>query len=235
MATQPTNPIVHVAETDGNLAGTGQPNKTVPSAALLGLGYDKNQTVMAEHLNYVLDNIAEWQKFFKDRIDELQAQVEQERLPVGSIFEITGVSTNPATLLGYGTWSAFGEGVTLVGVGSHTDDRGENKTWTDGQTEGEYQHVQTESEMPSHTHSVTGSTNTTGAHVHNIQLSNSDAANDGNEIDSGDEPTIVGNKSTDSAGDHSHTVTGTANTTGGDNPMNNTQPTLAVYRWKRDS
>lgn len=232
MATQPTKPIVHVAETDGNLAGTGQPNKTVPSAALLGLGYDKNQTVMAEHLNYVLDNIAEWQKFFKDRIDELQTQIEQERLPVGSIFEITGVSTNPATLLGYGTWSAFGEGVTLVGVGSHTDDRGENKTWSDGQTEGEYQHVQTESEMPSHTHPVTGTTNTTGSHTHVVSGGASEAGAN-QAFDVVDDAGL--DRSTDPAGDHSHTVTGTANSTGSSNPMNNTQPTLAIYRWKRDS
>ena len=33
--------------------------------------------------------------------------------PVGSVF-LAVVSTNPATLLGYGTWSAFGAGRLLV-------------------------------------------------------------------------------------------------------------------------
>lgn len=37
--------------------------------------------------------------------------------PVGSIF-LSAVSTNPATLLGFGTWSTFGAGRTLIGVGS---------------------------------------------------------------------------------------------------------------------
>lgn len=35
--------------------------------------------------------------------------------PVGSVF-IAVVSTNPATLLGYGTWSAFGAGRVMVGL-----------------------------------------------------------------------------------------------------------------------
>jgi hypothetical protein len=35
--------------------------------------------------------------------------------PVGSVF-ISAVSTNPATLLGFGTWAAFGAGRVLVGL-----------------------------------------------------------------------------------------------------------------------
>lgn len=39
--------------------------------------------------------------------------------PVGAIYTAT-VSTNPVTLLGFGTWSAFGAGRVLVGVGTGT-------------------------------------------------------------------------------------------------------------------
>jgi hypothetical protein len=38
--------------------------------------------------------------------------------PVGSIYINAGVSTNPNTLLGFGTWEAFGAGKVLVGLDS---------------------------------------------------------------------------------------------------------------------
>jgi hypothetical protein len=44
-----------------------------------------------------------------------------EAFPVGSVF-ISVVSTNPGTLLGYGTWSAFGAGRVLVGIDSGDTD-----------------------------------------------------------------------------------------------------------------
>lgn len=44
-----------------------------------------------------------------------------ESFPVGSVF-ISAVSTNPATLLGYGTWSSLGEGRVLVGVDTSDPD-----------------------------------------------------------------------------------------------------------------
>ncbi len=46
----------------------------------------------------------------------------QSLYPVGSIYINAAVSTNPATLLGFGTWEAFGAGKVLVGLnGSDTD------------------------------------------------------------------------------------------------------------------
>jgi hypothetical protein len=44
-----------------------------------------------------------------------------EAFPVGSVF-IGVVSTNPGTLLGYGTWSSFGAGRVLVGLDSGDTD-----------------------------------------------------------------------------------------------------------------
>lgn len=44
-----------------------------------------------------------------------------EAFPVGSVF-IAVVSTDPATLLGYGTWSAFGAGRVLIGLDSGDTD-----------------------------------------------------------------------------------------------------------------
>jgi len=40
------------------------------------------------------------------------------RMPVGSIYMNASDATNPATLLGYGTWTALGVDRVLIGVGS---------------------------------------------------------------------------------------------------------------------
>jgi hypothetical protein len=45
----------------------------------------------------------------------------QQAFPVGSVFTSV-VSTNPATLLGYGTWEAFAAGKVLVGLDSGDTD-----------------------------------------------------------------------------------------------------------------
>ena len=66
--------------------------------------------------------------------------------PVGSVF-ISIVSTNPNTLLGYGTWSAFGTGRVLVGI-----DAGQTEFDTVEETGGAKTHTLTEAEMPAHTH-----------------------------------------------------------------------------------
>ena len=63
--------------------------------------------------------------------------------PVGSIY-LSTVSTNPATLLGIGTWVAFGAGRMLLGNGGG---------YTAGATGGAATHTLTINEMPAHTHS----------------------------------------------------------------------------------
>ena len=69
--------------------------------------------------------------------------------PVGSIYINASVSTNPATLLGFGTWVAFGAGRTMVGLDS-------TQTEFDAaeETGGSKTHTLTTSELPSHTHTV---------------------------------------------------------------------------------
>jgi microcystin-dependent protein len=93
--------------------------------------------------------------------------------PVGSVF-ISAVATNPATLLGYGTWAAFGTGKVLVGL-----DAGDPDFATDGQTGGTKtvassgsvsSHTHTYTDVPNHTHTMqsdaaTGSLSSTGTHV----------------------------------------------------------------------
>ena len=69
----------------------------------------------------------------------------KKMFPVGSIF-ITVTNTNPQTFLG-GTWTAFGQGRTLVGV-----DTSQSEFNTVLKTGGEKTHKLTVDEMPSHDH-----------------------------------------------------------------------------------
>ena len=71
--------------------------------------------------------------------------------PVGSIYINAGVATNPGTLLGFGTWTAFGTGRTIVGVDSSDTDFD-----TVRETGGSKTHTLTVAELPAHTHTAQG-------------------------------------------------------------------------------
>jgi len=77
--------------------------------------------------------------------------------PVGSIF-ISAVSTNPATLLGFGTWSTIGAGRVLIGVDAADPDFD-----TALETGGAKTHTLTVNEMPAHTHVQALPTSQTGS------------------------------------------------------------------------
>jgi hypothetical protein len=134
--------------------------------------------------------------------------------PVGSIY-ISVVSTNPATLLGVGTWSAFATGRTLVGI-----DAGQTEFDTVEETGGAKTHTLTEAEMPSHTH-------VQNAHSH-VQGVNS--ATTGGL--SGYAPDTSTNTRANSGYSTSDTTAVNQNT-GGGGAHNNLQPYIVVYMWKR--
>jgi hypothetical protein len=78
-------------------------------------------------------------------------EVLKKAYPIGSVYINASNATNPASLLGFGTWSEYGQGRVLVGKSA------EAEFDTAGKTGGEKTHTLTIAEMPAHTHKV-GST-----------------------------------------------------------------------------
>ena len=146
------------------------------------------------------------------RVTTLETQI----YPVGSIY-ISINNTNPSTIFG-GTWESFGEGRTLIGVGTGTDSNSIQKVFVSNETGGEYNHTLTVNEMPSHNH------------VQTSQVSNG-----------GITPVVNRNVSGGSNGDDSKAqstwLTGkapiTTFNTGGSQSHNNIQPYITVFMWKR--
>ena len=135
----------------------------------------------------------------------------QKLHPVGSIY-IAVISTNPGTLLGFGTWTAFGAGRVLVGF-----DAGNVLFDTAEETGGS-----ANATLPSHTHTATV---TDPGHFHTFPFDpNATTGTSGGTAWSA----AVTNTST--------AVTGitVANSTEGASATNaNYQPYITVYMWKR--
>jgi hypothetical protein len=141
--------------------------------------------------------------------------------PVGSIYINAGVSTNPNTLLGFGTWTAFGAGKVLVGL-----DSGDALFDTLEETGGSKDAV-----VVSHTHTASSiSTVTDPTHFHGVP-NNSGGA----QMGMGN----VGSRSygigfTDAQSTGITVGTSTTNTATGVSGTNaNVQPYIVVKMWKR--
>lgn len=78
---------------------------------------------------------------------EILAAVGPLLMPVGTVITL-GVSTNPATLFGFGTWTAI-SGKVIVGI-----DATQTEFDTLDETGGEKTHTLTTAEMPSHAHYI---------------------------------------------------------------------------------
>jgi hypothetical protein len=147
--------------------------------------------------------------------------------PVGAIYTAT-VATNPGTLLGFGTWVAFGAGRVMMGSG--------NASYLAGTTGGSADAV-----VPSHTHTngtlavsttttltgniglrATGSTNTTSGVF--------TGTNDGVSYQGGG---FYGVKEVSMDANHNHTLSGSIATAGVSPTDANLQPYIVVYMWQR--
>lgn len=147
--------------------------------------------------------------------------------PVGSIYMSTA-STNPGSLFG-GTWEAYAQGRVLIGAGTGTDSRSEQKTFAAGSTGGEYNHQLTVGELASHNHSASAARN--GAHTHVWYTGQYGSDNDSAATDAQGAGNHYSQHVTQSAGAHTHSVS--ISNTGSNAAHNNMQPYLTVYIWRR--
>jgi len=148
----------------------------------------------------------------------------QALYPVGSIYINAGVSTNPGTLLGFGTWTAFGAGRVMVGLNG-SDTSFDTLEETGGSKD---------AIAVSHTHTAT-STVTDSGHTHGpsaglFVLSNAG----GGESAGGGGFITAGVKSSATASATTGISVATTVASGGSSGTNaNLQPYITVAMWKR--
>ena len=160
--------------------------------------------------------------------------------PVGSIYTNATNATNPGTLMGFGTWVAFGAGRVPVGF-----DAGNPLFDTAEETGGSYNAT-----LVSHDHTYSSTTALAGSHSHSV--------NDPGHRHLYDEPAALSavipggspnyspiSITTDNtgsaltgislqlAGEHAHTFSGTTASSGSSATNANIQPYITVYMWKR--
>jgi microcystin-dependent protein len=151
--------------------------------------------------------------------------------PVGSIYMST-VSTTPATLLGFGTWTRYGQGRMPISA--------DDSTYTLGATGGSATTTLSTSNLPSHSHSFSATTGSPGNdlnHRHYVGSRDSTADNGGNyaqefvsDAGSGYGPNTYTNYVDLN---HTHNVSGTTGSAGTGSAATTISPYIVVYMWTR--
>lgn len=143
----------------------------------------------------------------------------QALYPVGSIYINAGVTTNPGTLLGFGTWTAFGAGRVMVGLNG-SDSSFDTLEETGGSKD---------AVVVSHTHTAT-STVTDPGHVHSVTYGS--ASNTSSTYPSKLSTGSFSDANTNSASTGISVATSIAST-GSSGTNANLQPYITVAMWKR--
>ena len=142
--------------------------------------------------------------------------------PVGSVYTNATVSTNPATLLGFGTWTAFGAGRVPVGFDSS------NALFDSAEETG----GNADAITVSHTHTAT-TTSTDSGHSHGSTVGSGFISNGGSEQLAGGNNLNFGRPNTTATATASISSTTTVASAGSSGTNANYQPYITVYMWKR--
>jgi len=155
----------------------------------------------------------------KSAMSRLKTYVLSSVYPVGSIF-ISTSSTSPATSLGFGSWSRFGEGKMLVSQSSSDSDFD-----TAEETGGAKTHTLSESNLAEHSHFTLNSGNGFPNQVSsNGALTKTTNSNGG-----------AGNNDYVSFGVSAQANQSPSSNTGSGTAVNHMNPYIVTYMWKRTS
>lgn len=165
--------------------------------------------------------------FVQDVADAVKAAL----FPVGSIYVNATNSTNPGTLLGFGTWVAFGAGRVMVGI-----DAGDTSFDTAEETGGSKDAITVSHSHTSGTLSAVATTTLSGnvglrALAASVGASGVfTATSDGLYYVNG---ASYGTTRVSMDANHGHSMTGSTDTSGSSGTNANLQPYIVVYMWKR--
>ena len=208
--------------------------------------------------NLIYDFLNKEYEEILDKKETYEDEFLDKTYPVGSIYVSTS-SANPSTTLG-GTWEAYAQGRTLMGMGSNGTD---NYTSV-GSTGGTENITLATTNIPSHSHTVTpsgtvsstfsgrsGTTSSAGAHTHNadvVDIQTRGLPGGLSQIGNFGDRVIVSGRTmtTSSSGIHTHTYTATgtvsskfmgssttSSSSGGTTSFNVMNPYIVTYIWKR--
>lgn len=142
----------------------------------------------------------------------------QAMYPVGSIYTNASDNTNPGTLLGFGTWTAFGAGRVIVGL-----DGADSDFDTAEETGGAKTHTLTNAEMPVHGMSFSHHGDEAGSLIRSVAATGGSTSGTAQSSYKAPPASTGGSNSTQNPGW----------SWGSGNAHNNLQPYIVVYMWKR--
>ena len=153
--------------------------------------------------------------------------------PVGSIYINATNSSNPSSLLGFGTWTAFGAGRVPVGF-----DASDSNFDTAEETGGSKDAI-----VVSHSHNLTSASVASGGASGYFHVGGGNKNPDGTTFVQTSPYGTVERPGLDAAsgyqqkvtynGAHTHTLSGSTDSTGSSGTNANLQPYITVYMWKR--
>ena len=160
---------------------------------MVARGYDAldDGDTAARAANFAAAVAALIQPNITSAVNAAKVDVLQRVFPVGSFYTSYNINTNPAQLLGFGTWTAV-QGRVLLSASS---------AYPAGSTGGAASHAITVAELPSHSH--TGSTASAGGHTHTATTASAGAHTHAISVASAGAHAHSGTAA--SAGAHAHT------------------------------